>query len=108
MITCINDAMFPNTGAAVVRLLRRLGVEVDFPDAQTCCGQPIWPRYLPRPRPPRAERPRSRPARPMSGRRAADERDVHRHAVVPRSRPDGTGRRPVAPQPRARHAHHPR
>src|SRR5688500_13135931 len=33
--------MFPDTGKAVVRLLRRLGVEVDFPAAQTCCGQPM-------------------------------------------------------------------
>ncbi len=41
MVTCINDAMFPDTGKAVVRLLRRLGVEVDFPAAQTCCGQPM-------------------------------------------------------------------
>ena len=41
MVTCINDAMFPDTGRAVVTLLRRLGVEVDFPDAQTCCGQPM-------------------------------------------------------------------
>jgi Fe-S oxidoreductase len=40
-VTCINDAMFPQTGRAVVRLLRRLGVEVDFPLAQTCCGQPM-------------------------------------------------------------------
>ncbi len=41
MVTCINDALFPDTGRAVVTLLRRLGVEVDFPDAQTCCGQPM-------------------------------------------------------------------
>ncbi|MCR1784293.1 (Fe-S)-binding protein [Nocardioides carbamazepini] len=41
MVTCVNDAMFPGTGRAVVRLLRRLGVEVDFPVAQTCCGQPM-------------------------------------------------------------------
>jgi L-lactate dehydrogenase complex protein LldE len=41
MVTCINDAMFPDTGKAVVRLLRRLGVEVDFPAAQTCCAQPM-------------------------------------------------------------------
>jgi L-lactate dehydrogenase complex protein LldE len=41
MVTCINDAMFPDTGKAVVRLLRRLGVEVDFPSAQTCCAQPM-------------------------------------------------------------------
>ncbi|WP_328529614.1 (Fe-S)-binding protein [Nocardioides sp. NBC_00368] len=41
MVTCINDALYPSTGQAVVRLLRRLGVEVDFPLAQTCCGQPM-------------------------------------------------------------------
>jgi L-lactate dehydrogenase complex protein LldE len=41
MVTCINDAMYPATGQAVVRLLRRLGVEVDFPVAQTCCAQPM-------------------------------------------------------------------
>ncbi|MBC7274949.1 MAG: (Fe-S)-binding protein [Nocardioides sp.] len=41
MVTCINDALYPSTGQAVVRLLRRLGVEVEFPQAQTCCGQPM-------------------------------------------------------------------
>ncbi|KQQ44044.1 Fe-S oxidoreductase [Nocardioides sp. Leaf307] len=41
MVTCVNDAMFPETGQAVVRLLRRLGVDVDFPAAQTCCAQPM-------------------------------------------------------------------
>lgn len=40
MITCLGDALFPNVGVATVQLLRRLGVEVDFPGAQTCCGQP--------------------------------------------------------------------
>jgi L-lactate dehydrogenase complex protein LldE len=40
MITCLGDALFPNVGVATVRLLRRLGVEVAFPQAQTCCGQP--------------------------------------------------------------------
>ena len=40
-VTCVNDAMFPDTGKAVVRLLRRLGVDVDFPVAQTCCAQPM-------------------------------------------------------------------
>jgi L-lactate dehydrogenase complex protein LldE len=38
-ITCLNDTMYPETGKAVVRLLTRLGHEVDFPAAQTCCGQ---------------------------------------------------------------------
>ncbi|HEX4473208.1 MAG TPA: (Fe-S)-binding protein [Nocardioides sp.] len=41
MVTCVNDAMFPATGRAVVDLLTRLGVEVDFPEAQTCCAQPM-------------------------------------------------------------------
>ena len=40
MVTCLGDAFFPEAGLATVRLLRRLGVEVDFPQAQTCCGQP--------------------------------------------------------------------
>ncbi|MFB7631073.1 (Fe-S)-binding protein [Streptomyces sp. NPDC056149] len=39
-VTCINDTLRPRTGQAVVTLLERLGVEVDFPDAQSCCGQP--------------------------------------------------------------------
>jgi L-lactate dehydrogenase complex protein LldE len=41
MVTCVNDAMFPDTGKAVVTLLRRLGVDVEFPEAQTCCAQPM-------------------------------------------------------------------
>jgi L-lactate dehydrogenase complex protein LldE len=40
MVTCLGDALFPDVGVATVKLLRRLGVEVDFPAAQTCCGQP--------------------------------------------------------------------
>ena len=40
-VTCVNDAMFPDTGKAVVALLRRLGVDVEFPLAQACCGQPM-------------------------------------------------------------------
>ncbi len=40
-VTCVNDAMFPDTGKAVVRLLRRLGVDIEFPAAQTCCAQPM-------------------------------------------------------------------
>ncbi|GLX00895.1 Fe-S oxidoreductase [Microtetraspora sp. NBRC 16547] len=38
-ITCVNDTLFPGTGKATVTLLRRLGVDVAFPRAQTCCGQ---------------------------------------------------------------------
>jgi L-lactate dehydrogenase complex protein LldE len=40
MITCLGDALFPEVGVATIRLLRRLGIEIDFPQAQTCCGQP--------------------------------------------------------------------
>lgn len=38
-VTCVNDAVYPETGKATVRLLERLGCEVDFPLGQTCCGQ---------------------------------------------------------------------
>ncbi|AHH16812.1 cysteine-rich domain-containing protein [Nocardia nova SH22a] len=38
-ITCVNDVLYPGTGRAAVKLLRRLGVEVEFPMAQSCCGQ---------------------------------------------------------------------
>src|SRR6516162_9476203 len=40
MITCLGDAFFPDVGVATVTLLRRLGIQVAFPQAQTCCGQP--------------------------------------------------------------------
>ncbi|MEZ0070159.1 L-lactate dehydrogenase complex protein LldE [Streptacidiphilus sp. MAP12-20] len=38
-ITCFNDTMYPETGKAVVTVLERLGHTVEFPLAQTCCGQ---------------------------------------------------------------------
>jgi L-lactate dehydrogenase complex protein LldE len=38
-VTCLADAVFPDVGRAVVTLLERLGHEVAFPAAQTCCGQ---------------------------------------------------------------------
>ncbi len=37
--TCVNDTMFPEAPQATVRLLERLGATVEFPEAQTCCGQ---------------------------------------------------------------------
>ena len=40
MVTCLGDVLFPEVGVATVKLLRRLGCEIDFPEAQTCCGQP--------------------------------------------------------------------
>ena len=42
MITCLGDAVFPRVGVAAVQVLRSLGVVVDFPAAQTCCGQPAY------------------------------------------------------------------
>jgi L-lactate dehydrogenase complex protein LldE len=38
-ITCLADTLFPQTGQATVAVLERLGVAVDFPREQTCCGQ---------------------------------------------------------------------
>ena len=38
--TCLVDTFYPETAEAIVSILRRLGVSVDFPAAQTCCGQP--------------------------------------------------------------------
>lgn len=38
-VTCLADTLFPQAGKATVRLLERLGHEVVFPAAQTCCGQ---------------------------------------------------------------------
>jgi L-lactate dehydrogenase complex protein LldE len=38
-ITCYNDTLYPETGRAVVQLLERLGVQLDFHPKQTCCGQ---------------------------------------------------------------------
>lgn len=42
MVTCLGDMFFPEVGVAIVRLLRGLGVTVDFPAGQTCCGLPLF------------------------------------------------------------------
>ena len=42
MVTCLGDALFPEVGESVVTVLRNLGVSVDFPAGQTCCGQPAF------------------------------------------------------------------
>ena len=41
-ISCLVDQFFPQVGEAMVKVLRRLGVELDFPSDQTCCGQPAF------------------------------------------------------------------
>jgi L-lactate dehydrogenase complex protein LldE len=38
-VTCLADTLFPDVGKATTALLERLGHEVVFPQAQTCCGQ---------------------------------------------------------------------
>jgi len=38
-VTCLGDTLFPEASKAVVRVLERLGHEVEFPEEQTCCGQ---------------------------------------------------------------------
>lgn len=42
LVTCLVDLFYPEVGVAIVRLLRRLGVAVDFPANQTCCGLPLF------------------------------------------------------------------
>jgi len=38
-VSCLVDSIFPDVGKATVTLLERLGHQVEFPSAQTCCGQ---------------------------------------------------------------------
>ena len=41
-VTCIIDQLFPEVGGSVVRVLRRHGARVGFPEGQTCCGQAVY------------------------------------------------------------------
>ena len=41
-VTCIADNFFPKVGESVVKILKKGGVVLDFPDEQTCCGQPAF------------------------------------------------------------------
>ncbi len=40
-IPCYVDQLFPQVGLATVEILERVGCRVEFPQAQTCCGQPM-------------------------------------------------------------------
>jgi len=40
--TCLVDLFYPQVAEATVRLLRRLGLRVTYPEGQTCCGQPLF------------------------------------------------------------------
>lgn len=39
-VTCLVDSFYPGTGQALVEILHRLGIDVEFMRDQTCCGQP--------------------------------------------------------------------
>ncbi|HXS96837.1 MAG TPA: (Fe-S)-binding protein [Candidatus Limnocylindrales bacterium] len=41
-VTCMVDQLFPKVGIAMADVLERLGYQVDFPEQQTCCGQPAF------------------------------------------------------------------
>ncbi len=40
-VTCLGESFYPRAGIATVKVLEHLGCAVDFPAAQTCCGQPM-------------------------------------------------------------------
>jgi L-lactate dehydrogenase complex protein LldE len=41
-VTCIVDQLYPKVGLAMADVLERVGCQVDFPEEQTCCGQPAF------------------------------------------------------------------
>src|SRR5579862_2494945 len=41
-VTCMVDQLFPQVGMAMAKVIERLGYQVDFPEDQTCCGQPAF------------------------------------------------------------------
>jgi L-lactate dehydrogenase complex protein LldE len=41
-VTCVVDQLFPQVGIAMAEVLERVGCAVEFPEAQTCCGQPAY------------------------------------------------------------------
>jgi len=41
-VTCLVDQFFPQVGLAMAEVLERIGYRLDFPEAQTCCGQPAF------------------------------------------------------------------
>lgn len=42
LITCLTENFYPRAGIAAVKVLEHLGCDVCFPEAQTCCGQPMF------------------------------------------------------------------
>lgn len=47
LVTCLCDLVWPEVAESAVRVLRRLGVDVEVPEAQTCCGQPAYSAGFP-------------------------------------------------------------
>jgi len=41
-ITCLTEQFYPRAAVAIVKVLEHLGHTVEFPAAQTCCGQPMF------------------------------------------------------------------
>ena len=41
-VTCVVDQLFPRVGMAMAEVLEGIGYQVDFPEDQTCCGQPAF------------------------------------------------------------------
>lgn len=41
-IQCLVDTLYPDVGEAMATVLERLGVTLDYPEGQTCCGQPAF------------------------------------------------------------------
>lgn len=41
-IPCLTDQFFPESGMNMVKVLRRVGVDVEYESDQTCCGQPAF------------------------------------------------------------------
>ena len=40
--TCLIETVRPEAGMAVVRVLEKIGLQVEYPEGQTCCGQPAF------------------------------------------------------------------
>lgn len=40
-IPCYVDLFYPRVGMATLEILEQCGLDVEFPEAQTCCGQPM-------------------------------------------------------------------
>jgi L-lactate dehydrogenase complex protein LldE len=41
-IPCFVDLFYPEVGIAMVRILEKLGIEVECPEGPACCGQPAF------------------------------------------------------------------